>query len=74
MNTFVPLLLQESMAQHSTGKHEQWRGNMTDIANSYGIITSIGILTAVIHLMIKLFVDKPRNCFRQEAKLMVAIG
>jgi hypothetical protein len=61
MNTFVHLALQESMAQLGACKHDQWRGYMTVLVVNHGIIKSIGILTAVIHPMIKLDVDKPRD-------------
>jgi len=73
MNPFVLLPLQESMAQHGTGKHDQWRGYMTVLVVNHGIIKSISILTAVIHPMIKFNVDKPRDCFRQEVKWTLAI-
>jgi len=45
---------------------------MVFIAN-HGILKSISILTAVIHLMIKFDVDEPRDCFRQEVKWTLAI-
>jgi hypothetical protein len=73
MNTFVLLPLQESMAQRSAGKHDQWRGYMTVLAVNLGIIKSISILTAVFHQMIKFDVDIPRDCFCQEVQWMVAI-
>jgi len=68
MNTFVLLPLQESIAQHSACEHDQWQRYMTVLVINYGIIKSISILTAVIHPMIKIDVDKPRECFRQEVK------
>jgi len=73
MNSFVLLPLQESMAQRSAGKHDQWRGYMTVLVVDHGIIKSISILTAVIRSMIKFDVDKPRHCFRQEVKWTLAI-
>jgi len=73
MNTFDLLPLQESMAQRSAGKHDQWRGYMTVLVVNHGIVKSISILTAVIRLMIKFDVDKPRDCFRQEVKWTLAI-
>ena len=73
MNTFVLLPPQESMAQPSAGKHDQWRGYMTILVVNHGIIKSIRILTAVIRLMIKFDVNEPRDCFHQEVKCMLAI-
>jgi len=73
MNASVLLPLQESIAQRGGGKHDQWRGYMTVAVINHGIIKSISILTAVIHPMIKLDVDKPRDCFRLEVKLTLAI-
>jgi hypothetical protein len=67
MNTFVLLPLLEGMAQRSEGKHDQWRGYMTVLVVNHGIIKSISILTVVICPMIKFDVDKPRDCFHQEA-------
>jgi len=63
MNTFVLLPLQESMAQHGAGKHDQWRGYMTVLVVNHGIMKSISILTVVICPMIKFDVDKLRDCF-----------
>jgi hypothetical protein len=73
MNTFVLLPLQESMAQRSAGKHDQWRVFMTALVINHGMIESIGILTAVIHLMLKFDVDKPWDCFCQEGMWTLAI-
>jgi hypothetical protein len=73
MNTFVLLPLQESMAQCSAGKHDQWRGYMTVLVVNHGITKSIGLLTAVICPMIKFNVAKLQDCFSQEVKLMLAI-
>jgi len=73
MNTFVLLPLQESIAQRSAGKHDQWRGYMTVLVVSNGSIESISILTAVIRTMIKFFVDTLRDCFRQDVKCTLAI-
>jgi len=73
MNTFVLLPLQESMAQRGAGKHDQWRGYMTVLVVNHGIIKSISIPTMVIRPMINFDVDKPRECFRQEAKSTLAI-
>ena len=73
MNTFVLLQLQESMAQHGAGKHDQWRGYMTVLVINHGIIKSISILTTVIHPMIKFVVDKPRDCIGLEVKSTLAI-
>jgi len=68
MNTFVLLPLQESMAQRSAYKHDQWQGYMTVLVVNHGIIKSISILTAVICPLIEFDVDKLRDCFRQEVK------
>jgi len=46
---------------------------MTVLVVNNGMIKSISILTAVIHLMIECDVDKPRNCFCQEVKWTLAI-
>ena len=73
MNAFVLLPLQEGMAQHGAGKHDQWRGYMTVLVVNHGIIKSISILAAVIRLMIKFEIDKPRDCFHQEVKWTLAI-
>jgi len=73
MNTFLLLPLQEGMAQRGAGKHDQWRGYMTVLVTSHGIIKSISILTMGICLMIKLDVDEPRDCIRQEVKWTLAI-
>jgi hypothetical protein len=73
MNTFVLLPLQESMAQGSAGKHDQWRGYMTVLVVTHGIEKSISIRTVVIRPMIILDVDKPWDCFRQEVKWTLAI-
>ena len=73
MNTFVLLPLQESVAQRSAGKHDQWRGYMTVLVVNHGIIKSISILGAVNRPMIRFGVDKPWNCFRQEVKWTLAI-
>jgi hypothetical protein len=73
MNTFVCLPLQQSMAQRSAGKHDQWGGYMTILFTNHGIVKSISILTAVIRAMMKFDVDKPRYCFRQEVKWTLAI-
>jgi len=73
MNTFVLLPLQESMAQRSAGKHDQWRGYITILVINHGIIKSISILTVVIRPTIKFDVDKPRDYFRQELKWKLAI-
>ena len=73
MNIFVLFPLQESMAQHSAGNRDQWRGYMTVLVVNHGIIEFISIPTAVIHLMTKFDVDKPRDCFPQEVKWSLAI-
>jgi hypothetical protein len=73
MNTFVVLPLQESMAQHGAGEHDQWRGYITVLVVNHGIIKSISILTPVIRLMIKFDVDKPWDYFHQGVKRMLAI-
>jgi hypothetical protein len=73
MNTFVLLPLQESMAQRGAGKHNQWRRFMTVLVVNHGIIQSISILPAVIRPMIIFDVDKPRDCFCQKVKWMLAI-
>ena len=46
---------------------------MTVLVTSHGIIKSISILTMGIFLMIKLDVDEPRDCIRQEVKWTLAI-
>jgi hypothetical protein len=46
---------------------------MTVLVVNHGIIESISILAAVICPMIKLDVDMPRDCFRQEVKWTLAI-
>jgi len=46
---------------------------MTVLVVNHGIIKSIGVLTAVIHPMIKFDVDKPRDSFRPEVKWTLAI-
>jgi hypothetical protein len=73
MHTFVPLPLQESMAQPSAGKHDQWEGYMTVLVVNYAIITFIRVLTTIIRPMIKFDVEKPQDFFRQEVKWMLAI-
>jgi hypothetical protein len=73
MNTFVLLPLQESVAQHGAGKHDQWRGYMTVLVVNHGIVKSIRILTAVNRPMIQFGVDKTRDCFCQEVKWKLAI-
>jgi hypothetical protein len=73
MYTFVLLPLKESMALHSAGKHDQWRGYMTVLVVNHGIIKSISILTTVIRPMIKFDVHKPRDCFREEVMWTLAI-
>jgi hypothetical protein len=64
MHTIVRLPLQGSMEQCSAGKHDQWRGYMTILVVNHGIMISIGRLTPVVCLMIKLDLDKLRDCFR----------
>jgi hypothetical protein len=66
MNTFVLLPLKESVVQRGAGKHDQWRGYTTILGVNHGIVQSISIRTADIRPMIKLDVDKPRDCFRLE--------
>jgi hypothetical protein len=73
MITFAHLPLQESMAQHGAGKHDQWRGYMTVHVVNHGIIKSISILTAVIRPMRTFDVDTPWDCFRQEVQCTLAI-
>ena len=46
---------------------------MTVLVVNDGIIKSIVILTAVIRLMIKFDVHKPRDCFHKEVKWTLAI-
>ena len=74
MNTFVLLTLHQSMAHRGAGNHDQWRGYMTVLVINHGNIKSIRILTAVIRPMIEFDLDKHWDCFRQEAKWMLAIG
>jgi len=73
MNAFVLLPLQESMAQRSAGKQEQWRGYMTVLVINHGIIKSISILSAVIRPMKKFDVAKPWDCYCLEVKWTLAI-
>jgi len=73
MNAFVPLPLQEGMVQRGAGKHDQWRGYMTVLVVNHGIIKSIRILTAAIRAMLKIDVDTPWDCFRQDVKWTLAI-
>ena len=73
MNTFDLLPPQESMAQRSAGKHDQWRGYMAVLVVNRGIIKSISLLTTVICQMIKFDVDTLQHWFRQEVKWMPAI-
>jgi hypothetical protein len=73
MNTLVLLPLQESMAQHSAGKHDEWQGYMTVLVVNHGIMKSICILTAVIRPIIKFEVDTPWHCFFQQVKWTLAI-
>jgi hypothetical protein len=65
--------LQDSMVQHSAGKHDQWRGYTTVLVVNHGIIKSITIRTTVFRLKIKFDVDTLCNCFRQEVKWTLAI-
>jgi len=57
MNTLVLLPLQESMAQHGAGKHDQWRGYMTVVVVNHRIMKSINILTTVIRPMMNFDID-----------------
>jgi hypothetical protein len=66
MNTFVVLLLQESMAQQGAGKHEQCRRYMTLFVVNDGIIKSIRTLTLIIRPMITFDLDKPWDRIPQE--------
>ena len=59
MNTFVLMLLQESMVQRGASKYDQRRWYMTVLVVNHGIIQSISILTAVICTMMKFDVE---NC------------
>jgi hypothetical protein len=61
------------MEQRGARKHDEWRGYMTVFVVNHGNIKSITILTAVNRPMIEFHVDTPRDCFRQEVKLMLAI-
>ena len=72
-NTIVNLPFQERMAQCGADKHDQLRGYMTILVVHHGIMKSISILTAVIHLMIRFDIPKPQDCFRQEVKWLLAI-
>jgi hypothetical protein len=73
MNTIVLLQLQETMAQHGAGKHNQWLGYMTILVVNHGIVKYFRILTAVICLMRKFEVDNPGDSFQQDVKWMLAI-
>jgi len=61
------------MAQCSLGKHDQWRGYMTILVVTEGIIKSISLQTAVIRLVINFDVDKQGDCFLQEVKWTLGI-
>jgi len=61
------------MAQCGAGEHDQWQGYMTIVVVNQGIMKSISILTADIRPVIEFDVDKPRDCFRQNAKWRQAI-
>jgi len=73
MNAFVLFPLQESNAQGSAGKHDQWRGYMTVLDVNHRIIKSFTIITVVIRPVIKFDVDKLWDGFRQEVKWMLGI-
>jgi hypothetical protein len=73
MNTFVLLLLQESMVQRGSGKDDQQQESMTVLVINHGIIKSISILTANIRPMLKFSVDKPLDCFLHKVKRTLAI-
>jgi len=73
MNPFVLLPLQESMAQRSAGKHDQWRGYMIILVVNPGIIKSISILTAIIRPMIKFDLDSTGDCSGQKVLWTLAI-
>jgi len=73
MNTFVLLSHPEGMAQHSAGKHAQWRGYVTILVVNHGIINSISILTVVICPMIKLDFDTPWDHFQMQVEWTLAI-
>jgi hypothetical protein len=73
MDTFVLLLLQESIAQCGACKHDQWQGYITILVVNHGIIKSISILTAVIGPMIKFDRGNRQDCFRDYVMGMPAI-
>jgi len=73
MNIIVLVPLQESIAQHSAGKHDQWQGYMTVFVVNHGIMISLSILSTVIRPMLKFDVSKPHDCFRQKGKWTLAI-
>jgi len=58
-NRLCSFALQQSMAQHGAGQHDQWQGYSTVLAINHGIMISIGILTAVICPVMKFDVGKP---------------
>jgi len=73
MNNIVLLPLQESMAHHSTAKHDQLQGYITVLVINQGIIKSFTINTSVIRQIIKFDVDNLWDCFPQEARWTLAI-
>lgn len=73
MNTCFLLPLQESTGNHNSGKHNQSRRYMSVRVGNNGMIKSISIATAVIRPMIKLDLDIPQACFRQDVQWTPAI-
>jgi hypothetical protein len=73
MNASVLLPLHESMVQHGAGKHDRWRGNMTGLVISDGMMNSITIHTVGIHLMIRCVVHTLQVWFHKEVHWMLAI-
>jgi len=72
-NTFILLLLQESMVQRVADKHDQWRRYMTVLVVKQWMKKSINILTTVIRPRIWFEVAKLKDCFCHHVKWMLAI-
>jgi hypothetical protein len=73
MTTIVLLPLQDSMAQRSSGKQDQWRQYMAILVINHGIIKFISIPTADITAKSKFDVDTSRDFVHQEVKLTLAV-
>jgi len=73
MKTIVLLALQESMAQRSAGKQDQWPGYMTILVVNHGLAKSISILTMVVPPMIQFQIDTLHDSSSQEEKWTLAL-